>query len=72
MMHGYGKFQDILGNVFKGNYKDNKIHGNGALEYFNGAILIANWDNDQQEGDSVLHISPTLSVEVIWKKGKIE
>ena len=59
---GYGIMNYNDGNIYKGNFKNDKREGKGILTYTNGDIYDGNWENDLQNGEGIY----------IFKSGEIK
>ena len=59
---GYGTMNYNDGNLYKGNFKNDKREGKGILTYTNGDIYDGEWENDLQNGEGIY----------IFKTGKIK
>ena len=42
-----------MNELIEGEWKDNKRHGNGHMEYANGDTYTGDWVNDKREGHGV-------------------
>jgi len=47
MANGYGRFILADGDVFQGNWVDDKAHGNGNYYYAEGATYKGSWNEDK-------------------------
>ena len=50
MVHGKGKFYHADGDIFEGEWKNDKITGYGVYYHTNGAKYEGEWLNDNQHG----------------------
>ena len=47
MAHGYGRIIHQDGDIYEGEWKENKAHGKGKYVHLDGAEYIGNWKNDK-------------------------
>lgn len=47
MANGYGRFILADGDVFQGNWVDDKAHGDGNYYYAEGATYKGSWNEDK-------------------------
>lgn len=67
-MHGLGIFTWPNGQVFKGNYENEKKCGRGELRLGDGTLIKGNWINGKLEGPSEV-IKNGEVAKVLWKNG---
>ena len=46
-MHGHGKYIYQNNDVYEGQFKDDKKHGDGIFTYNDGLIVEGVWENDE-------------------------
>jgi hypothetical protein len=61
MKNGAGKYTWTDGRIYKGEFRDNKIHGMGMLRTRYGDTYIGMWENNLQHGKG----------KYIWKNGSV-
>ena len=49
-MHGKGKFTYANGNVYEGDYHNDKRHGKGKYTLANGDVYEGNFQDDKRNG----------------------
>jgi serine/threonine protein kinase len=52
---GYGRLVMTSGDVYDGNWKNNKRHGQGKYSYANGEWYSGNWTNGVRQGQGEFH-----------------
>ena len=68
-MHGYGVLTKS-GNVYNGEFRNNKQHGNGTLEYQNGDRYEGQWQNDMFHGVGTFKDTSGNEYSGDWKENK--
>jgi len=58
--NGYGTFAYESGEVYVGNFSQNKRNGYGEYTFKNGAVYKGNWKNDLKEDKNGVYISKTI------------
>lgn len=53
-MDGIGEFMWPNGQIYKGQYKSNKKHGDGELHWTNGMVFIGKWNWGMKEGEGIV------------------
>ena len=68
---GYGIMNYNDGNLYKGNFKNDKREGKGILTYTNGDIYDGEWENDIQNGEGIyiFKTGEIKSYEGNWRNG---
>ena len=54
--HGYGKDVSLKGDVYVGDWNQNKKHGYGKMTYRNGSVYEGTWRNDIYNGKGTLEL----------------
>jgi hypothetical protein len=66
--HGIIKFAD--GNVYEGNWKDNKLEGHGIIKKADGNVYERNWKDDKRDGHGIHKYADGSVYEGNWKDNK--
>eukprot|EP01087_Luapelamoeba_hula_P006534 TRINITY_DN1660_c0_g1_i2.p1 TRINITY_DN1660_c0_g1~~TRINITY_DN1660_c0_g1_i2.p1 ORF type:complete len:888 (-),score=159.27 TRINITY_DN1660_c0_g1_i2:4-2667(-) len=66
---GFGEM-DILGNMYKGNFSQNKRKGTGRLVYHTGEVYEGEWSLDLQNGAGIMTYPNGDKYDGGWKAGK--
>jgi hypothetical protein len=60
IIEGYGKFKWINGDIYEGEVKDGKMHGNGIYKYKNGKIYKGLFENGQIANNGYMNNSSSM------------
>ena len=58
--------------MYSGNYSDDKEHGHGTYEYFNGDKFVGNFYRGKREGKGIYTVSSGKIIEGIWRNDTIQ
>lgn len=68
--HGKGKYTWANGNVYDGDWKNDKMHGKGKYTWADGNVYDGNWKNDKMDGKGKYTWANGNVYEGGWKKDK--
>lgn len=64
-----GKFSEYLGNIYEGEFVDNKYHGTGQMIYKkSGKIYEGEWKEGLKDGKGIMYNNDGTYIEAIWSK----
>ena len=67
---GQGQMAFNNGDVYDGQWKDNKMHGKGKLTYANGDVYEGDWKDDKKHGFGIYTWSDGRTYSGHWCRGK--
>jgi hypothetical protein len=64
--NGYGEIVYKNGDVYEGDWKDDRKHGYGKMKYSNGNFYEGDWKNDRKHGFGMMNYSDGNTYEGDW------
>ena len=69
--HGRGVYRYADGNVYEGEWKDDKMHGRGVFRYADGDVYEGEWEDGKMHGRGVFRYPDgSIAHDGQWKDGQ--